>query len=124
MVEIYEIETVEVCSCENLIALSSGDGSLSETMIKASKWTFFSNHAHVLVSLARDGDRPLREVALAVGITERAVQRIIADLESDGYILREKVGRQNRYLIQRDKAFRHEIESDRTIGEMLEIFSA
>lgn len=91
---------------------------------KASNWTFFSNHAHVLVCLARNGDQPLREVAVTVGITERAVQRIIADLERGGYIRREKIGRQNSYHIEKRKPFRHDIESDHTIGELLDIFEA
>jgi DNA-binding Lrp family transcriptional regulator len=55
-------------------------------MAEPSNWTFFTNHAHVMVCLARNGDRPLREIAIDVGITERAVQRIIADLEEGGYL--------------------------------------
>src|ERR1700730_8293231 len=57
------------------------------------QWTFLTNHGHVLVLLSRNPSLVLREVALRVGITERAVQRIIADLESSGFIEREKVGR-------------------------------
>jgi DNA-binding transcriptional ArsR family regulator len=61
----------------------------------------------------------LREVAMLVGITERAVQRIIADLEEGGYIEREKVGRQNHYRILSDQPLRHPIEAHRTIGDLI-----
>jgi len=64
---------------------------------------------------------PLREVALAVGITERAVQRIVADLEEAGYLVREKRGRQNVYTINRAAKLRHELENKHSIGEILEV---
>lgn len=84
-----------------------------------SQWTFLTNHAHVLVLLSRNPSLVLREVALQVGITERAVQRIIADLEAGKVIEREKVGRQNHYRIRADQPLRHPIESHRSIGELL-----
>jgi DNA-binding Lrp family transcriptional regulator len=77
----------------------------------------------VLVLLSRNPSLVLREVALRVGITERAVQRIIAELESGGVIEREKVGRQNHYRILRDKPLRHPIEAHRTIGDLLELLN-
>lgn len=61
----------------------------------------------------------LRQVSLQVGITERAVQRIIADLEEEGFIKREKVGRRNHYQIFDTKHLRHVIEEHCTIGELL-----
>lgn len=82
-------------------------------------WTFLTNHAHVLLLLPRNPSLVLREIALQVGITERAVQRIIADLEASGIIDREKIGRQNRYRIRTDRPLRHPIESHRTVGELL-----
>jgi predicted transcriptional regulator len=63
------------------------------------RWTFLSNHAHVLVCLARDPDARMREVAARVGITERAVQRIIGQLESLGVIAKIREGRRNHYEI-------------------------
>lgn len=84
-------------------------------------WTFFTNHAHVLICLARDPEQPLREVAIQVGITERAVQRIVADLDAGGYLTRTKQGRQNRYAIKMDAALRHPLESHRKIGDLLEV---
>ena len=83
------------------------------------RWTFLTNHAHVLILLSLDSSLVLREVALQIGITERAVQRIIADLEQDGFIAREKVGRNNQYRISSKLSLRHPIESHRTIGDLL-----
>lgn len=88
------------------------------------QWTFLTNHSHVLVLLSRNPSVVLREVALQVGITERAVQRIIADLEAGGVIEREKVGRQNHYRIRADQPLRHSIESHRTIGELLALLNS
>lgn len=84
-------------------------------------WTFLTNHTHVLVLLARNPLAVLREVALAVGITERAVQRIVADLERGGFIQKERVGRQNQYRINPHRKLRHPIESHRAIGDLLEL---
>ena len=86
-------------------------------------WTFLTNHAHVLLVLWRNPSVVLREVALHVGITERAVQRIIADLESSGIIEREKIGRQNHYRIRAEQPLRHPITSHRTIGELLTLIN-
>ena len=83
------------------------------------RWTFLTNHAHVLILLAQDSSVTLRQVALKIGITERAVQRIIADLEQDGFIEREKVGRRNHYRILDKRSLRHPIESHRSIGDLI-----
>ena len=85
-----------------------------------SSWNFFTNHAHVLISLQAHPDLPLRRVALAIGITERAVQRIVAELEEGNYLKRTKVGRQNKYEINGDMPLRHSQESHRTIKELLD----
>jgi Mn-dependent DtxR family transcriptional regulator len=84
-----------------------------------SDWTFFSNYGHVLVCLARKGDVRLRDVALEVGITERAVQKIVRDLQDAGYLTVAKQGRCNRYRINKRKALRHSLESHRTVGKLL-----
>jgi DNA-binding transcriptional ArsR family regulator len=85
----------------------------------ASRWTFLTNHSHVLIVLSQEPALVLREVAARVGITERAVQRIIADLEEAGFIEREKVGRRNRYRIRGNRPLRHPIEAHRTIGDLV-----
>jgi DNA-binding Lrp family transcriptional regulator len=83
-------------------------------------WTFLSNHSHVLVCLAGDSMMRMRDVATKVGITERAVQRIVADLEGAGALKRSRIGRQNQYEIVLDSPLRHNLESHRTIGDILE----
>ena len=87
------------------------------------RWTFLTNHAHVLAVLDSDPELVLRQVAVRVGITERAVQRIIQDLEAGGFIKREKVGRQNRYKVLAGKSLRHPIESHRKIGDLLRMIN-
>jgi DNA-binding IscR family transcriptional regulator len=84
-------------------------------------WTFLSNHAHVLVCLAADPDSRLRDVAAAVGITERAVQKIVGDLEQAGVIERVRSGRRNSYRLHTAAALRHPLESHRTVGALLSI---
>ena len=86
-------------------------------------WTFLTNHSHVLVCLARDPILRLRDVAALVGITERAVQRIVADLEEGGVITRLREGRRNRYEIHEALPLRHAIEASHTVGELLKIVS-
>ena len=83
------------------------------------RWTFLTNHAHVLILLSQDPTLVLREVAIKIGITERAVQRIIADLEQDGFIEREKVGRKNQYHILAKRPLRHPVEAHRSIGDLI-----
>jgi len=87
------------------------------------RWTFLTNHSHVLILLSRNPTIVLREVAIRVGITERAVQRIIADLEEAEIIEREKVGRQNHYCILSEQSLRHPIESHRKIGDLLSLIN-
>ena len=86
-------------------------------------WTFLTNHTHVLVLLSRNPRLVLREVALQVGITERAVQRIIAELETAGVIEREKIGRQNHYRIRGKQPLRHAATCHCTIGELLALIN-
>lgn len=85
-------------------------------------WTFLSNHGHVLVHLSRNPDSLIREVAEAVGITERATQMILADLQKAGYVSVTKEGRRNHYQVNRSKRFRHPSEASESIGSLIEIF--
>jgi len=82
-------------------------------------WTFFSNHAHVLICIAQDADTRLRDVSRLVGITERAVQKIVADLEEAGVVARERRGRRNHYRLHTNRPLRHPIEAHRTVGALL-----
>jgi DNA-binding transcriptional ArsR family regulator len=82
-------------------------------------WTFLTNHAHVLLCLVGAPEARMREVAVRVGITERAVQRIVAELEEAGYLSRMREGRANRYIVHEDLFLRHPVESHCTIAELI-----
>jgi len=84
-------------------------------------WTFLSNHTHVLLVITRNPHVRLRDIAEEVGITERAVHRLIADLIDDGYLSVTKEGRRNHYSVQADKPLRHALESHRNVTELLEM---
>jgi DNA-binding MarR family transcriptional regulator len=84
-------------------------------------WTFLSNHAHVLLCLAQDSTMRMRDIAGTVGITERAIQDIISDLESAGYVERVRTGRRNSYLINYSRHLRHPIEHHRTIADLIRV---
>jgi len=84
-------------------------------------WTFLSNHAHVLVCLAKDPSARLRDIATQVGITERATQRIVGHLEAAAVLSKEKDGRRNRYSIHFDKPLRHELEAHKSVGSLLKM---
>ena len=86
-------------------------------------WTFLTNHTHVLLCLYCQPDQRLRDVAVAVGITERMVQRIVAELVEAGYLHIQKEGRCNRYTVTSDLQLRHPLEMQHTIGELLEVLS-
>ena len=83
-------------------------------------WTFLTNHAQVLLCLAETPDIRLRDVAAHVGITERATQRILAELVDAGYVKTERVGRRNRYTVDRRHAMRHSAQLGHEIGALLE----
>ena len=93
----------------------------SEHSLTLPSWTFLSNHAHVLLLIARDPDVKLREVALRVGITERAVQRIVADLEAANYLERTRTGRRNHYRVHSELPLRHPIEAHTEVGALLDL---
>lgn len=86
-------------------------------------WTFLTNHAHVLLCIAADPDVLLREVAAQVGITERATQRIVAELEAAGYVSHVKVGRRNRYEVHPKLPLRHPLEDHLEIGALLRVLT-
>jgi DNA-binding Lrp family transcriptional regulator len=78
-----------------------------------------SNHGHVLLYVDTYPDARLREIAAAIGITERATHKIVTELEEAGYVSRERVGRRNRYSVHRDVPLRHARVVGRTLGDML-----
>lgn len=84
-------------------------------------WTFLTNHAHVLFCIAQDPEVRLRDVAARVGITERAVQRIVTDLEDEGYLAVSKEGRRNRYQLRCDRPLRHSVERHRSVQALIDL---
>jgi DNA-binding MarR family transcriptional regulator len=87
----------------------------------AHEFTLLTNHTHVLVLIAQRPDVRMREIATTIGITERAVQRIVDDLTSIGYIVVTKDGRRNRYEIQPDARLRHPLTQHRKIGDLIRL---
>ena len=87
------------------------------------EWTFLTNHAHVLVCIARDSRLRLREIADRVGITERAAQRIVAELVDAGYLVRERNGRRNHYTLETDRPMRHPVEQGHDVSRLVEAFA-
>ena len=83
-------------------------------------FTYLTNHAHALVALDSSPDMRVRDLAVAIGITERAVQRILVDLEAAGVLERERVGRRNRYRIVRKGRLRHPLEEHCSVGGLLD----
>jgi DNA-binding MarR family transcriptional regulator len=86
-------------------------------------WTFFTNHAHALLCVARDPGIRHRDLAARVGITERAAQRIVADLVEGGYLSVAREGRRNRYQLHPELPLRHPVEQDHQIGEILAVLT-
>lgn len=86
-------------------------------------WTFLSNHGHVMIQLNRDPNLRIRDIAEAVGITERSAQAILVDLEKGGYLTVTRVGRRNQYQINPNSKFRHPAEDEMPISALLKIFS-
>ncbi len=97
--------------------------SADDSVASSTRWTFLTNHAHVLAVLHSDPQIVLRLVASEVGITERAVQRIVQDLEEGGFVRRERVGRRNQYHVLTNQSLRHPIEAHRTIGDLLRLIN-
>ncbi|MEO9256687.1 MAG: helix-turn-helix domain-containing protein [Tepidiformaceae bacterium] len=87
------------------------------------QWTFLTNHAHVLLCIANDPEMRLRDVAERVGITERAAQRIVADLVNEGYLTRTRLGRRNQYEIHGELPFRHPIEARSDVGSLVDLLT-
>jgi len=91
----------------------------SKSDTSSASWTFLTNDAHVLLCLVEKPAARMREVAVRVGITERAVQRIVAELEEAGYLSRMREGRANRYLVHDNLFLRHPVESHCTIAGLI-----
>ena len=95
--------------------------NVSGSLKRYQPWTFLTNHAHVLLCIFRSPLSLMRDLATEVGITERAVQRIIADLKAAGYLQAERQGRRNRYRVKTNLFLRHPIEHHRTVASLVDL---
>ena len=86
-----------------------------------SKWTILTNHGAVLMLLAARRQVSALEIATRLGITERSVRRILVDLETDGYVQKERDSRVNRYTLNENMPLRHADFENITIGEILKV---
>ncbi len=93
--------------------------SFVDPELELPSWTFLTNHAHVLIAISRNSELRQRDIAHVVGITTGAVQRIINELEADGYITSERIGRRNRYSIDTSKHLRHPLEDQHSIDDLI-----
>ncbi|CAI2717554.1 helix-turn-helix transcriptional regulator [Nitrospina watsonii] len=91
--------------------------------VVAPSWTFLTNHAHVLLCLANNPSARIRDIAVEVGITERAVQRIIVELEADEYLEHYRDGRRNVYKVFSRKSLRHSIEKHRQVRDLIRLIN-
>ena len=87
-------------------------------------FTFFTNYAHILLLIAKTSDVRMRELAQEVGITERAVQRIVEDLAASGYLSVTKEGRRNRYTVQTELPLRHSLTEHRNVGDLIRFMNS
>ncbi|MFC4055505.1 helix-turn-helix transcriptional regulator [Actinomadura syzygii] len=86
-------------------------------------WTFLTNHARVLITIARDPEIRIRDISHGIDITERAAQLIINDLVDAGYLTRHRVGRRNTYTVAPDQPFRHPTEADQRVDALITLFA-
>jgi DNA-binding IclR family transcriptional regulator len=86
-----------------------------------SEWSFLTNHARALLFTAHDPNARLRDLATALGVTERTAYGLMTDLSEAGYVVKQKDGRRNRYHIQAHQPLRDTMTRERTIGELLDL---
>ncbi|ULP38159.1 MarR family transcriptional regulator [Mycolicibacterium rufum] len=100
-----------------------GRAALKTAAAPTRSWTFLTNHARVLLNVAHGESLTARELSVMIGITERSVQTILADLIADGYLKKSKVGRRNHYTVNPERPMRHPLEAAHSIGELIAALS-
>lgn len=94
---------------------------MTDSVQNDSHWTFLTNHAHVLLCVAKKPNLRLRDIAEIVGITERAVHRIITDLTDAGFVNVKREGRCNTYIMHPEKHLRHPIEAHKHVADLIHL---
>ncbi len=92
---------------------------MSDPDDRGGSWTLLTGHGHVLVEITRNPEARIRDISAAVGLTERTVQAIVADLEAAGYLTRTRTGRRTRYTVHHDSLFRHPAQDGQRVGPFL-----
>jgi len=96
---------------------------MSEPVRGSGSWTLLTGHGHVLVEIARNPQARIRDISPVVGLTDRSVQAIVADLESEGYITRTRTGRRVVYSVNRESLFRHSAQGSHRVGPFLDLLA-
>ena len=96
---------------------------MSDPDQKSGTWTLLTGHGHVLVEIARDPEARIRDISPVVGLTERSVQAIVADLEAAGYLTRTRAGRRVVYTVNRTRQFRHNAQDGHLVGPFLDLLA-
>src|SRR5215831_6462370 len=99
-------------------------GGMSSPDEAGGSWTLLTGHGHVLVEIARNPQARMRDISAVVGLTERTVQAIVADLEAAGYLTRGRIGRRNYYTVNTDSFFRHSAQEGLRVGPLLDLLAA
>ena len=97
---------------------------MSDPGQSSGSWTLLTGHGHVLVEVARNPESRIRDISAVVGLTERTVQAIVADLEAAGYLTRTRHGRRTRYTVNHDSLFRHSAQEGLRVGPFLDFLAA
>lgn len=126
MRESLSIETREIIRVLSLARiLSRGyDRPMGSPEQTDGAWTLLTGHGHVLVEIARNPEARIRDISEVVGLTERTVQAIVADLEAAGYLTRDRAGRRNVYTVDPDMLFRHPAQEGHRVGPFLDLLAA
>ena len=98
-------------------------GSMTDPDQSRSAWTLLTGHGHVLVEIARNPEAHIRDISPVVGLTERSVQAIVADLEAEGYLTRTRTGRRVVYSVNRESLFRHSAQDGHRVGPLLDMLA-
>jgi predicted ArsR family transcriptional regulator len=89
-------------------------------LCSVTRWTFLTHHGHVLLHVAKAPDATVEEIASVVGVTTRSALKILKDLETEGYLERERRGRRNHYVLHADRPLRHPSNAAHTVAEILD----
>ena len=107
-----------------ILSLAVHSATMKDPVPGAGSWTLLTGHGHVLVEIARNPGARIRDISPVVGLTDRSVQAIVADLEAEGYITRTRVGRRVTYTVNRDSLFRHPAQEGHRVGPFLDLLAA